>query len=143
MGTRGSFPGGKSAESWNWPLTSPKQKNVWIYTSTPSPNMTSWHGVQLQHKNFTFTFNLIGINGQRSESALNVIGLMQMLITVKWFIVIYIVRTALFDTVESISSFENKVRLGKVSCIPQLGVAVVFLAFLFLSREFRGSAYPD
>jgi hypothetical protein len=22
MGTRGSFPGGKAARSWNWPLTS-------------------------------------------------------------------------------------------------------------------------
>jgi hypothetical protein len=36
-GTRGSFPGGKATEAWNWPLisTSAEVKNVWRYISTP------------------------------------------------------------------------------------------------------------
>jgi hypothetical protein len=36
VGTRGSFPGGKAAGAWSWPLTSSAMsKNEWSYTSTP------------------------------------------------------------------------------------------------------------
>jgi hypothetical protein len=36
MGTGGSFPGGKVAGAWNWPLTaSADVKKMWISTSTP------------------------------------------------------------------------------------------------------------
>jgi len=43
MGTRRSFPGGKSAGAWGWPPTSSaKVKNVWSHTSAPT--MSSWHG---------------------------------------------------------------------------------------------------
>jgi hypothetical protein len=36
-GTRGSFPGGKAAAAWSWPLTpsGAEVKNAWSYTSTP------------------------------------------------------------------------------------------------------------
>jgi len=37
MGTGCSFPGGKAAEEWSWPLTSIAEvKNAWSYTSTPT-----------------------------------------------------------------------------------------------------------
>jgi hypothetical protein len=46
MGTRGSFPRGKVAGVWSWPLTSSSAevKNAWSYTSAPT---TRLHGVVL------------------------------------------------------------------------------------------------
>jgi hypothetical protein len=56
MGTRGSFPGGKAAGAWSWPLTSiycQGQECVELYLH--SPITPSWHAVQLKHRdNFTF-----------------------------------------------------------------------------------------
>jgi hypothetical protein len=49
MGTRGSFPGGKAAGGWSWPLTSTYFRGhecVDIYLH--SPNTTSWRGAQLK-----------------------------------------------------------------------------------------------
>jgi hypothetical protein len=51
VGTRGSFPGGKAAEAWSWPLTSiycRGQECVELYLHSGS--MPSWRGVQLKHK---------------------------------------------------------------------------------------------
>jgi hypothetical protein len=44
MGTRGSFPGGKAAGAWSWPLTpsSAEVKNAWSYTSTPQYVSMAW-----------------------------------------------------------------------------------------------------
>jgi hypothetical protein len=44
MGTRRSFPGGKAAGSWSWPLTSisAKVKNAWSYTSPPQYVFMAW-----------------------------------------------------------------------------------------------------
>jgi hypothetical protein len=57
MGTRGTFPGGKAARAWSWPLTSiycRGQERVELYPH--SPNAPSWRGAQLKHRdNFTFT----------------------------------------------------------------------------------------
>jgi hypothetical protein len=46
MGTWASFPGGKAAEAWIWPLTSfqCRGREYWSYTSTPT---ISLHGVVL------------------------------------------------------------------------------------------------
>jgi hypothetical protein len=43
MGTGGSFPGGKAAGAWSWPLTSIlcRDREWWSYISTP-PHMSSW-----------------------------------------------------------------------------------------------------
>jgi hypothetical protein len=56
--TRGSFPGGKAAGAWSWPLTSTYcrgQECVELYLH--SPRRPSWRSAQLKHRdNFTFTF---------------------------------------------------------------------------------------
>jgi hypothetical protein len=45
MGTRGSFPGSKTAGAWSWPITSSAEvKNAWSYTSAPTVRL---HGVVL------------------------------------------------------------------------------------------------
>jgi hypothetical protein len=46
MGTKASFPGGKSAGAWSWPLTSSSAEveNAWSYTSNPP---IRFHGVVL------------------------------------------------------------------------------------------------
>jgi hypothetical protein len=60
LGTRGSFPGGKEAEAWSWPLTPSSaevKKCVELYLH--SPNTPPWRGAQLKYRdNFTFTFYL-------------------------------------------------------------------------------------
>jgi hypothetical protein len=51
MGTRGSFPGGKAAGAWSWPLTSiyfRGQEHVELYLH--SPNKPSWRGAQLKQR---------------------------------------------------------------------------------------------
>jgi hypothetical protein len=59
MGTRGWFPGGKTAGAWSWPLTSiycQDQECVELYLH--SPNTPSWRGTQLKKKHrdkFYFT----------------------------------------------------------------------------------------
>jgi hypothetical protein len=49
MGPRGSFPGGKAAGAWSWPLISiecrDKRMSGAIY---PLPNTPSWRGAQLK-----------------------------------------------------------------------------------------------
>jgi hypothetical protein len=58
MGTRGSFPGGKAAGTWSWPLTSiwyRGQECVELYLH--SPNTPSWCGAQLKKHRYKFTFN--------------------------------------------------------------------------------------
>jgi hypothetical protein len=47
IGTRGSFPGGKAADAWSWPLTpsSAEVKNAWLYTSTPQHDFMAWCSV--------------------------------------------------------------------------------------------------
>jgi hypothetical protein len=43
MGTRGSFPRGKAAGAWSWPLPSSVEvKNAWSYTSTPQYFFMAW-----------------------------------------------------------------------------------------------------
>jgi hypothetical protein len=57
MGTRGSFPGGKTAgdDADHLHSSSVEIKNAWSCTSTP--NTPLWRGGQLKHRdNFTFTF---------------------------------------------------------------------------------------
>jgi hypothetical protein len=60
MGTRGSFPGGKAAGAWSWPLTSikcrgPECMEIYLH----SPNTPSWRGAQLKHRdNFSFIINI-------------------------------------------------------------------------------------
>jgi hypothetical protein len=70
VGTRGSFPGGKVVRVWSWPLTStwclgPDCVELYLY----SPNMPSWHGAQLKHRdNFTFTFTLLSCFSPLSDA---------------------------------------------------------------------------
>jgi hypothetical protein len=58
VGIRGSFPGGKAAGAWSWPLTHIQhwsQECEVLYLH--SPNTPSWRGAQLKHRdNFTFIF---------------------------------------------------------------------------------------
>jgi hypothetical protein len=61
MGTRGSFPGGKAAgrEADHSPPSSVEVKE-WVELYLHSPNMLSWRGAQLKHRdNFAFTFIII------------------------------------------------------------------------------------
>jgi hypothetical protein len=60
MGIGGSFPGGKAAGAWNWPLTpSSAEIKEWVELYLHSINTLSWRSVQLKHRdNFTFTFTL-------------------------------------------------------------------------------------
>jgi hypothetical protein len=45
MGTRGSFPGGKAAGAWSWPLTSILCRGqVCVKLYLHSPNTSSWRG---------------------------------------------------------------------------------------------------
>jgi hypothetical protein len=56
---RGSFPGGKVAESEadHTPPSSAKVEE-WVELYLHSPNMPTWRSAQLKHReNFTFTFN--------------------------------------------------------------------------------------
>jgi hypothetical protein len=46
MGTRGSFPGGKAAGAWSWPLH--LVPNEWSYTSTPQYTSMAWCSVKAQ-----------------------------------------------------------------------------------------------
>jgi hypothetical protein len=63
VGTRGSFPGGKAAGTWSWPLPSTAEVKEWVELYLHSPNMLSWHGAQLKHRdNFTFTFIYVNIS---------------------------------------------------------------------------------
>jgi hypothetical protein len=49
MGTRGSFPGGKAAGSWSWPLTSILCRGQRMSGAIPPlPNTPSWRGAQLK-----------------------------------------------------------------------------------------------
>jgi hypothetical protein len=64
MGNKGSFPGGKAAGAWSWPLALIKcrgQECLELYFH--SPNTPSWRGAQLKkHRdNFTFAFTFIYI----------------------------------------------------------------------------------
>jgi len=56
MGTGGSFPVGKAAGAWSWPLTSVSSaevKNAWSYTCTPLYVFMAWCLVK-HRDNFTF-----------------------------------------------------------------------------------------
>jgi hypothetical protein len=57
MGTRSSFPGGKAARAWSWPLTSTSCRGQRMSGAIhPFPNTPSGRGAQLKHKdNCTFT----------------------------------------------------------------------------------------
>jgi len=56
MGTMGSFPGGKTAAAWIWPLV-PRSKNEWRYTPLPQYAFMTWYSVKEKHRdNFTFNF---------------------------------------------------------------------------------------
>jgi hypothetical protein len=52
-----SFPGGKAAGAWSWPLTpSSAEVEEYVELYLHSPNTPSWRGAQLKHRdNFTFT----------------------------------------------------------------------------------------
>jgi hypothetical protein len=68
MDVRSSFPWGKAAEAWNWPLPSSAEvKNVWSYTCTPPIRL---HGVVLIIKkyrdNFTFTLTCLLVMNARA-----------------------------------------------------------------------------
>jgi hypothetical protein len=69
MGTRDSFPGGKAAVAWSWPLTSTSAEvKEWVELYLHSPNTPSWRGAQLKHRdNFTFTFTFYLYNGTSSR----------------------------------------------------------------------------
>jgi len=60
VGTRGSFPGGKAAGAWSWPLTSVccrGQECVALYLHCP----ICLHGEVLKYRgNFTFYFYTLG-----------------------------------------------------------------------------------
>jgi hypothetical protein len=58
IGTRGSFPGGKAAGPWSWPLISISCRAQRMSgTIPPLPNRPSWRDNQLKHRDyFTFTF---------------------------------------------------------------------------------------
>jgi hypothetical protein len=66
MGTRRSFPGGKAAGAWSWPLTSIYCRGQRMSGVIPLlPNTPSWRGAQLKHRdNFTFTlpFPLLSVD---------------------------------------------------------------------------------
>jgi len=48
MDTSGSFPGGKAAGMWRWPLTSIYCRcQEWVELYLHSPNTTSYHGAPL------------------------------------------------------------------------------------------------
>jgi hypothetical protein len=56
MGTRGSFPGGKAAGAWSWPLT---PSSAEVKECVDFPNTPSWHGAQLKAQGqfyLTFTY---------------------------------------------------------------------------------------
>jgi hypothetical protein len=56
VGIRGSFPGGKAAGAWSWPLhLVSRSKNAWSYTFTPQYAFMAWYLVK-HRDNFTFTF---------------------------------------------------------------------------------------
>jgi hypothetical protein len=62
MGTRGSFPGGKAAGAWSWPLPSSAEVKEWVELYVHSPNTPSWRGDQLKHRdNFTFFSKLYSL----------------------------------------------------------------------------------
>jgi hypothetical protein len=57
MGTRGSFPGVKRlGREADYSLPSSVEVKEWVELYLHSPNMPSWRGAQLKHRdNFTFT----------------------------------------------------------------------------------------
>jgi hypothetical protein len=55
MGTRGSFPGGKAAGAWSWPLV-PRSKNEWNYTSTPEYAFMTWCLVKAQGQFYLYLY---------------------------------------------------------------------------------------
>jgi hypothetical protein len=59
MGTEDSYPEGKTAGAWSWPLTSTSAEvqYAWRYTSTPQYVFMAWCLVK-HRDNFTFTFTL-------------------------------------------------------------------------------------
>jgi hypothetical protein len=66
MGTRGSFPGGKVAAAWSWPLFSIYwwDHNAWSYNSPPQYVLIAWCSVNKKHRDnfkFTFTFCTVSI----------------------------------------------------------------------------------
>jgi hypothetical protein len=60
VGTRGSFPGGKAAGPWIWPLTfiQCQGQEFWRYTSTPPCVLMAWYLIIKYRNNFIFTFYL-------------------------------------------------------------------------------------
>jgi hypothetical protein len=67
MGSRGSFPGGKAAGAWSWPLTSinTEVKNAWIYNSTPQYVFMAW--CLVKHRD-SITFHVPRYNSNRTVS---------------------------------------------------------------------------
>jgi hypothetical protein len=54
MGIKGSFPGGKAAGAWSWPLTpSSAEVREWVALYRHSPNTPSWCGARLKEKTAT------------------------------------------------------------------------------------------
>jgi hypothetical protein len=58
MGTMGSFPGGKAAGAWSWPLTpsNAEVKNEWSYTSTPQYAFMPWCSVKAQWQLYLYLY---------------------------------------------------------------------------------------
>jgi hypothetical protein len=66
MGTRGSFPGGKVAGAWSWPLTSAEVKE-WEELYFHSLSTPSWRGAQLKAEGQLYLLPL-GETGARRYS---------------------------------------------------------------------------
>jgi hypothetical protein len=59
MCTRGSYPGGKAAGAWSWPLTSIQRRGQRMRGAiSPLPNTPSWRGAQFKKKKQTFVLRL-------------------------------------------------------------------------------------
>jgi hypothetical protein len=76
MGTGNSFPGGKAAGVWSWPLTSNKcrgQENVDLYIQSPIRH----HGIVHKHKdNFILCFYYCYHDNERSDYGMRHAGLL-------------------------------------------------------------------
>jgi hypothetical protein len=73
MSIRGSFPGGKAAGAWSWPLTpSSAEVKEWVDLHLHSTNTPSWSGAQLKHRD-NFTFYLL-TNSLVVDPVINVIN---------------------------------------------------------------------
>jgi hypothetical protein len=56
VSTRGSFPGGKAAGEWSWPLTATYCRGQRMCGAIPLiPNTPSWRGAQLKHRDIFTT----------------------------------------------------------------------------------------